>query len=46
MIIAGLLCGGFFAEAAHALLQLLAQGGRRVGIEGDQIPQRLGAVAA
>jgi hypothetical protein len=35
-----------FAQAAHALLQLFAQACWGVGIEGDQVPQRLGAVAA
>src|ERR1700690_97073 len=41
-----LLGGGFFAEAAHALLELFAQRGRGVGVEGDEIPERLGAIAA
>ena len=41
-----LLRGGFFAQAAHALLQLFAQWTWRIGIEGDEIPQRLRAIAA
>src|SRR6201988_5368446 len=41
-----LLRGGFFAEAAHALLQLFAQRSRSVGIECDEIPERLRAMAA
>ena len=41
-----LLGGGFFAEAAHALLELFTQRAGSVGIEGDEIPQRLRAIAA
>src|SRR5215467_5037502 len=41
-----LLCGGFFAQPPHALLQLLSQRRWGVGVEGYQVPQRLGAVAA
>ena len=41
-----LLGGGFFAEAAHAFLELLAQRPGSVGIKGHEIPERLGAIAA
>ena len=41
-----LLGGGFFAEATHAFLELLAQRPGSVGIKGHEIPERLGAIAA
>src|SRR5208282_1535631 len=42
----GLLRGGFFAEAAHALLKLFAERRRSVGIESNEIPERLRSIAA
>jgi|SRR5215469_16635241 hypothetical protein len=40
-----LLGGGFFAQAAHALLQFFAQRAGGVGIKGYEIPERLRAIA-
>ena len=40
-----LLRSGLFAQPAHALLQLLAQRGRRIRIERDEIQQWLRAIA-
>ena len=39
-----LLAGIALPQLAQAVLQFAAQGGRRVGIEGDEIPQGLAAV--